>query len=365
MNTTAPEMDSTDAPGPLLSAADHAFWREHGYLVVPNVVPEALCAAARADIADYLGVDLDAPLEAAYAQVLPQDRGGFVNLTQSQALWDTRQSPRLHQAFSEIYGTPKLWVSLDQAHMKLPYRQVAGADGIVQTWGNGGAYFGPDDPRNDGGGLHWDVHGGGLQNAETAARKKRGEPTGGLWAGPGLPDMLTYGDGYPCGPQGVLYLNDRDEDGGGFRCVPGFHRRFHQWLASLPQDRSLEQEDGGHWLANHPDLEDLFAEARNIPAKAGSLVIWHRLLPHTNGRNLSETPRFAQYITMGSVPDDPAERAQQAAQNVERWQKRGPAWSGPLADDERVARQQRREREAPPAALTELGQRLVGAMPWE
>jgi len=63
-------------------------------------------------------------------------------------------------------------------------------------------YFGPDDPRNNGSGLHWDVHGGGVQDEETVARKQRGEPTGGLWAGVGLPSMLEYGDGYPCGPAG-------------------------------------------------------------------------------------------------------------------------------------------------------------------
>jgi hypothetical protein len=349
----------------VLTDGDHAFWQEHGYLVVPDVVPLELCAAARADIINYLGLDPAASVEDYYEKVLAGDRSGFVNLNQSQALWDTRQHPRLHQVFAEIHGTEKLWCSIDQAHMKLPYRESTAADGKVHTWGNGGVYFGPDDPRNNGSGLHWDVHGGGMQDEETVARKQRGEPTGGLWAGVGLPSMLEYGDGYPCGPQGVLYLNDREADGGGFRCVPGFHRRFDEWLATVPKDRSLEQGDGGHWIATHPELEGLFAEAQTIPAEAGSLVIWHRLIPHGNGRNLSTTPRFAQYITMGLAPTDPEQLEQQRAKNIEVWQKRGERWRAPLSADEREARWQRWEQRTPPARLTDLGKRLVGLVPWE
>jgi hypothetical protein len=357
--------DPSSAPAPpALSAHDQEFWLENGYLVVPDVVPLERCQAVQADIIKYLGLDPAAPVEDHYEKVMDQDRGGFVNLRQSQALWDTRQCPRLYQVFAEIHGTAKLSVGADQAHMKLPYREAVDAAGTTRTWGNGGVYFGPDDPRNNGGGLHWDVHGGGLQNAQTVARKQRGEPTGGLWAGAGLPSMLEYGDGYECAPQGVLYLNDRDTNGGGFRCVPGFHHRFNEWLATVPKDRSLEQEDGGHWIATHPELSGLFAEARTIPAKAGSLLIWHRLLPHTAGRNLSDTPRFAQYITMGPAPTDPELLAERRAESVDAWQKLGEP-HGPLSEDAHEARRQRWEQNTPPARLTELGKQLVGLVPWE
>ncbi len=334
-------------------------------MVVPDLVPLELCEAVQEDILNYLGLDPAAPVEDHYDKVLVQDRGGFVNLRQSQALWDTRQCTRLHKVFAEIHGTTRLWVSTDNSHMKLPYRKTIDADGTVHTWGNGGVYFGPDDPRNTGGGLHWDVHGGGMQCAETVARQQRGEPTGGLWAGAGLPSMLEYGDGYPCSPQGVLYLNDRDADGGGFRCVPGFHRRFDEWLATVPKDRSLEQEDGGHLIATHPELAGLFAEAQTIPAKAGSIVIWHRLLPHSNSRNLSDTPRFAQYIAMGPVPTDPEQMREKRAHKVDTWQKWGERWRAPLSKDPRDARWRRWEQSTPPARLTELGKRLVGLVPWE
>ena len=361
---TASNSDFASGP-PVLTADDHAFWQENGYLVVPDAVPVELCEAVRADILKYLDLDPAAPIEDYYDKVMVQDRGGFVNLRYSQALWDTRQCPRLHKVFSEIHGTTKLGVGADNTHMKLPFRAVTDADGTVLTWGNGGVYFGPDDPRNNGGGLHWDVHGGGMKSAKTVALKQRGEPTGGLWAGAGLPSMSEYGDGYPCSPQGVLYLNDRDANGGGFRCVPGFHRRFNEWLETVPKDRSLEQEDRGHLIATHPELAGIFAEAQSIPAKAGSIVIWHRLLPHGNGRNLSDTPRFAQYLCMGPLPTDPEALRERRAEMVDVWQKRGERWRAPLSEDAREARCQRWEQSTPPARLTELGKRLLGLVPWE
>ena len=51
-----------------------------------------------------------------------------------------------------------------------------------------------------------------------------------------------------------------------------------QWLATVPPSRSMAEEDGGHMIANHPELAaELEPLAETIAAPAGSLVIWHRL----------------------------------------------------------------------------------------
>ena len=51
-----------------------------------------------------------------------------------------------------------------------------------------------------------------------------------------------------------------------------------QWLATVPPSRSMAEEDGGHVIANHPELAaELEPLAETIAAPAGSLVIWHRL----------------------------------------------------------------------------------------
>ena len=41
---------------------------------------------------------------------------------QQQALWDNRQYPRVYRAFTGIWQTTHLWVTLDRANMKPPVR---------------------------------------------------------------------------------------------------------------------------------------------------------------------------------------------------------------------------------------------------
>ena len=126
---------------------------------------------------------------------------GMVEIYQHQALWDNRQYPRLHQAFSEIWGTEKLWVSLDRANMKPPSR----AD--KPDWQNEGM-------------IHWDT--------DTSVPK------------------------VPFGVQGVLYLTDTSEDQGGFQCVPGFHNIFEEWVKTQPEDRDPRRPQSG-WSGGEVD----------------------------------------------------------------------------------------------------------------
>ena len=85
---------------------------DQGYLVVPDVVPQVLCHGAIDAILDYTGVALDDQsswYEGNYA------RHGIIPLHHHQAFWDIRQLPAIHRLFRDIYGTEKLWVSMDRA----------------------------------------------------------------------------------------------------------------------------------------------------------------------------------------------------------------------------------------------------------
>ena len=231
----------------VLSKKDWAFWEENGYVVVHDAVPQENLDAMVDAIWTFLEIDRDdweqwyrhKPYTRETYGSSPIAAGGNVEFYQHQALWDNRQYPKVHQAFSEIWGTEKLWVSVDRACMKLPVRE--------------------DNPDyNYKGFVHWDV--------DTA------QPV-------------------PFGVQGVLYLTDTAEDQGGFQCVPGFHRTFYEWVKTQPEDRHPRR----------PDLQGL--EVKPIAGQAGDLLIWHRLLLHGNGRNRSDKPRFAQYINMSPAGD--------------------------------------------------------------
>ncbi len=248
----------------VLSAEDLNFFHENGYVVVREAVPQRLLKPVIDVIWQFLDMDPNDP-DSWYSGE-PRE-GSLVHVHQHQALWDTRQYPRVHQAFAEIFGTERLWVSMDRAGMKPPRN--------------------PKYPSHDYPGfIHWDID-------------TRTLPT-------------------PFGLQGVLYLNDTGIDQGGFQCVPGFHKNLDAWIAAQPADRD----------PHYPDLDCLppGMKVTQVPGSAGDLVIWDHLLAHGNADNLSQTPRLAQYIKMNPPFGGEAERLERIA----CWRERRPAesWAG-------------------------------------
>ncbi|HEX6971776.1 MAG TPA: phytanoyl-CoA dioxygenase family protein [Limnochordia bacterium] len=277
---------------PILSAEDHAFFRENGYVVVHDAVPKENLDAVVAAIWEFLGMDPNDP-EDWYRPPLPP--GGMVELYHHQALWNNRQHPRVHQAFSEILGTERLWVTFDRVSFKPPRH--------------------PAHPEYDHKGfIHWDVD---------STRP---------------PKSLRV--------QGVLYLTDTAADQGGFQCVPGLHRDFEAWVKRQPPDRNPRV----------PDLTGYTIEP--IPGKAGDLVIWDVMLAHGNGHNVSDRPRFAQYISMFPArEDDEAGRAERIRRFQQRLPPPGPAFPG---DPRRLE-----ELHGKPVELTPLGRKLLGLDSWD
>jgi hypothetical protein len=179
-------MDTQDNQiGPVLTSDDLAFFRENGYVIVRKVVSAEGCEAVIRDIFTFLQMSPDDP-KTWYTGGMRG--GGICHMHQTQSLWNNRQSPRLHRAFADVYGTEKLWVSMDRAGMKPPAH--------------------PDYPEyEDRGFLHWDT--------DTSK----------------LPQPLSL--------QGVLCLRDTDETMGGFQCVPGFHgETLLKWIPTQPADRN-------------------------------------------------------------------------------------------------------------------------------
>ena len=170
---------------PVLSQDDRAFWEENGYVVVHDAVPPENVKAAEQAVWRFLEMDRHDP-ETWYT-ASPRE-SIMVEIYQHQALWDNRQYPRVHQAFAEIWGTEKLWVSFDRASMNPPERPGHSFPGKV----------------------HWDIP------LETPIRFQ---------------------------VQGVLYLSDTDANQGAFTCVPGFHNRIEAWIRNLPPDADPKQQD--------------------------------------------------------------------------------------------------------------------------
>lgn len=261
---------------------------DEGYLVIPDVVPRALCEAVIDAIREFTGVDPDHPADADVDRFAGL---GIVPVHHHQALWNVRQHPALHDIFSQLYADERLWVTIDRAGYKPP------ASAVTREWEMAA--------------VHWDCN---------------------PWAP------------VPFGIQGLVYLTDTSEDQGAFSCVPSIYRNLDRWLAD-----HAEQSPG-----RHPDIgsEPLIP----VAGSAGSLVVFHRLMPHTNGKNLSDRPRLAQYVSMDPVGDEAAR-----IERIGLWQdKLPPAW----AARQKVAGQQIPE-PGEPAELSALGRKLVGVDVWE
>jgi hypothetical protein len=259
---------------PILTDADRRFFDENGYVLVPGVIPVEDCEAVIDAVFTFLGMDRNDPTD---WYRLPLKPGGMIEIYQHQALWNTRQNPRMYELFTEIHGVRELRVTIDRAGFKPPYN--------------------PAHPEYDHPGFtHWDV--------DTAD----------------LPSRF--------GVQGVLYLSDTDVDQGGFCCVPGFHRCLEEWIAEQPADRDPRR----------PDLSRLPPGMRvtPIPAAAGSMILWNNRLAHGNGRNVSDRPRLSQYISMF-----PADRLTEETRlhRIECWKHRMPPGGTTFPGDPREIEQ--------------------------
>ena len=177
----------------LLTEADWQFWIENGYVIIKNAVPKEQVAK----LADYLWAyegkdanDIDSWYKRpnAQMQMTELNNTGMVEIYNQQFMWDNRQFPKLYQAFADIWGTEKLWVTIDRANLNFPLRPGFEYKGFI----------------------HWDY------DPETK----------------------------PQNVQGVLALADQtDENMGGFQCIPELYRTYDAWKLNQPADRDHYKPD--------------------------------------------------------------------------------------------------------------------------
>lgn len=279
-----------------------------GYRVYPRVVPEELCRAVVADI------------------ILHTDNGnymtdpnGLVEMYHYQSMWNVRQHPSIHEVFAALFGTEKLWVSIDRCC----YKKVAGELDSVGSF------------------IHWD------ENPNVRPRP------------------LLF--------QGLVALTDTDESMGGFQCLPSLYQELDAFLDSQPTrkycypylnagENGLAYEcvpyeyRGGMNQELVPIRQGRTFPIEKVPMQQGDLLIWDSYLPHGNGINRGTAPRLALYLTMF-----PAGDARLREERINCWAKNATpsAWAFP--GDPRNLELKRCDF----ARLTPHGCRLLGLGNWD
>ena len=223
----------------VLSIEDWNFWLPNGFVVIKNAVsreqaqktadflwefeeknpnnPESWYTAARAEM-----------------QMKELQGTGMVEVYNHQLLWENRQTERVYNAFVDIWGTEKLWATIDRANLNFPIQPGFEYKGFI----------------------HWDY------DPETK----------------------------PQNVQGVLALADQTNlEMGGFQCIPWLYRNYDSWKQSQPEDRNRFQPDTKgleeHFVKVPLEAGDLLIFNSLEP---------HGIRPN----NSKDKVRIAQYISM-------------------------------------------------------------------
>jgi ectoine hydroxylase-related dioxygenase (phytanoyl-CoA dioxygenase family) len=229
----------------VLSIEDWNFWLHNGFVVIKNAVsreqaqktadflwefeeknpnnPESWYTAARAEM-----------------QMKELQGTGMIEVYNHQLLWENRQTERVYNAFVDIWGTEKLWATIDRANLNFPIQPGFDYKGFI----------------------HWDY------DPETK----------------------------PQNVQGVLALADQtDLEMGGFQCIPWLYRNYNRWKQSQPEDRNRFQPDTKgleeHFVKVPLEAGDLLIFNSLEP---------HGIRPN----NSKDKVRIAQYISMMPAEED-------------------------------------------------------------
>ena len=169
------------------------FWMDNGYVVIKNAVSKEQAMKTAEFIWEFDDKDPNDPstwyTEARAEMEMKELAGtGMVEVYNNQFLWNNRQTQRVYDSFVDIWGTEKLWTTIDRANLNFPIRPGFEYKGFI----------------------HWDYD----------------------------PDTK------PQNVQGVLALADQtDHEMGGFQCIPWLYKNYDTWRLSQPQERDKFQPD--------------------------------------------------------------------------------------------------------------------------
>lgn len=229
----------------ILSEADWAFWKHNGYIVIKEAVPKEQAKRTAEFLWEFEEKDPNDPstwYTAPRAEMKMKELTGtgMVEVYNNQHLWNNRQMQRVYDAFVDIWGTEKLWVTIDRANLNFPIRPGFEYKGFI----------------------HWDY------DPETK----------------------------PQNVQGVLALADQtDENMGGFQCIPELFRNYDSWKLTQPADRDRFKPD---ITGLEDELVKVPLEAGDLLIFHSAQP--HGIRPNLS----KDKVRIAQYISMMPAEED-------------------------------------------------------------
>ncbi len=183
---------SNGKPLKVMSEEDWNFWIHNGYVVIKNAVSREQALKTADFLWEFEEKDQHDPStwytkERAEAEMKELVGTGMIEVYNHQLLWDNRQTQKVYDAFTDIWGNDDLWVTIDRANLNFPIKPGFEYKAFI----------------------HWDY------DPETK----------------------------PQNVQGVLALSDQDPTMGGFQCIPELFRTYDTWKLTQPEDRDHFKPD--------------------------------------------------------------------------------------------------------------------------
>lgn len=238
---------TNQTPLRVLTESEWQFWIEKGYIVIKNAIPKEQATTT----ADFLWEfeekhphDPNTWYTPPRAEMKMKELAGtgMVEVYNHQQLWNNRQTQRVYDAFVDVWGTEKLWVTIDRANLNFPIKKGFEYKGFI----------------------HWDY------DPETK----------------------------PQNVQGVIALSDQtDLDMGGFQCIPWLFQNYDTWKLTQAQNRNRFQPD----ISGLEDkIEKVAMEAGDL--LIFNSLLPHGIHPNRSNNKV----RIAQYISMMPAEEDNA-----------------------------------------------------------
>ena len=223
----------------VLTEEQWLFWKEKGYVVLKNAISQQKVKESSTFLWEFEDKKFNDPSSwytAPRAQIQMKELAGtgMVEVYNNQVLWNNRQTRKVYDAFVDVWGTEKLWVTIDRANLNFPIQKGFEYRGFI----------------------HWDY------DPETR----------------------------PENVQGVIALSDQiDINMGGFQCIPWLYQNYDTWKLTQPEDRNRFQPD----ITGLEDkIEKVAMQAGDLLIFNSLLA--HGIRPNLSQNKV----RIAQYISM-------------------------------------------------------------------
>tara|TARA_Y100000287_G_scaffold12091_1_gene8867 strand:- start:3282 stop:4253 length:972 start_codon:yes stop_codon:yes gene_type:complete len=229
----------------VLTEEQWKFWINKGYIVIKNAIPREQAKSTADFLWEFEDKNPGDPstwYTAPRAEMKMKELAGtgMVEVYNNQYLWSNRQTKKVYDAFVDIWGTEKLWVTIDRANLNFPIREGHEYKGFI----------------------HWDY------DPETK----------------------------PQNVQGVIALSDQtDINMGGFQCIPWLYQNYDSWKLTQPEDRNRFQPDIN---GLEDKIEKVAMEAGDLLIFNSLLA--HGIRPNLSKNKV----RIAQYISMMPAEED-------------------------------------------------------------